>query len=103
MPNQDIFTALSDPTRRHIFESLKERPLTVVEITSGQTVSRPAVSQHLKVLQIAGLVSVKPQGTRRYYQIKREGLNRLRRYLDSFWSDALSAYSAEIERQLNNK
>src|SRR5258707_7680926 len=99
----EIFTALADPTRRHIFEALRGEPKTVGELALGNPVSRPAVSQHLKVLQSAGLVSVEPQGNRRMYSIRREGLMELRRYLDGFWNDALSAYSAEIERRVNAK
>ncbi len=75
-------------------------PKTVGELAAGQPVSRPAVSQHLKVLEAAKLVSVQPEGNRRLYQIKREGLTELRRYLDGFWSDALFAFGAEIARQM---
>ncbi len=100
MAYQDIFTALADPTRRHIFETLRTEPKTVGELAKTQPVSRPAVSQHLKVLQQANLVSVEAIGNRRMYSIKREGLRELKTYLDSFWSDALSAYQAEIERQM---
>jgi len=103
MAYADIFTALADPTRRQIFEDLREKPKSVVELAALQTVSRPAVSQHLKVLESAGLVTVKPKGNRRLYLVKRDGLNDLREYLDSFWSDALSAYSAEIARRIKNK
>ena len=103
MTYAEVFIALADPTRRNIFEALRERPKTVGELAEGQPVSRPAVSQHLKVLESAGLVSVEPQGNRRLYLIKREGLNELRQYLDSFWSDALSAYSAEIARRMKTK
>jgi DNA-binding transcriptional ArsR family regulator len=95
-----VFTALADPTRRHIFEALRDRPKTVGELAKRQPVSRPAVSQHLKVLQAAGLVSVEPQGNRRLYLIKRQGLEALRQYLDRFWSDALSAYGEEVARRL---
>lgn len=100
MTYENVFTALADPTRRHIFEALREEPKTVQQIADVQPVSRPAVSQHLKVLADAKLVSVEPQGNRRLYSIRREGLTALRDYLDSFWSDALSAYSAEIERRM---
>ena len=103
MAYAEVFIALADPTRRNIFEALRERPKTVGELAEGQPVSRPAVSQHLKVLESAGLVSVEPQGNRRLYLIKREGLNELRQYLDGFWSDALSAYSAEIARRMKTK
>ena len=103
MANQAVFTALADPTRRNIFESLRDGPKTVAELSSKQPVSRPAVSQHLKVLQGAGLVKVEPRGTRRYYFVHREGLDELRTYLDSFWTDVLSAYSAEINRKYGEK
>ncbi len=99
MAYTEVFTALADPTRRHIFEALREKPKTVGELAKSQPVSRPAVSQHLKVLESARLVSVEPQGNRRLYLIKRDGLDDLRKYLDSFWSDALSAYGAEIARR----
>jgi len=102
MAYAEVFTALADPTRRHIFEALRGQPKTVGELAEGQPVSRPAVSQHLKVLQSAGLVSVEPQGNRHLYSIKRDGLDELRQYLESFWSDALSAYGAEIARHLKN-
>jgi DNA-binding transcriptional ArsR family regulator len=95
-----VFTALADPTRRHIFEALRDRPRTVGELAKRQPVSRPAVSQHLKVLQAAGLVSVEAQGNRRLYLVKREGLEALRQYLDRFWSDALSSYGKEVARRL---
>lgn len=103
MTYEKLFHALADTTRRHIFEALREEPLTVSAISADQPVSRPAVSQHLKVLQEAGLVDVRPEGTRRYYFIKRDGLTELRRYLDSFWSDTLSAYGNEIERRIKRK
>ncbi|MDH3738356.1 MAG: metalloregulator ArsR/SmtB family transcription factor [Alphaproteobacteria bacterium] len=96
MTYTEVFTALADPTRRHIFEALREQPKTVGELAAGQPVSRPAVSQHLRVLESARLVSVEPQGNRRLYAIRREGLEELRAYLESFWSDVLSAYGAEI-------
>jgi DNA-binding transcriptional ArsR family regulator len=75
----------------------------VGELAKDQPVSRPAVSQHLKVLESARLVSVEPQGNRRLYSIQRDGLDVLRQYLDSFWSDALTAYGAEIARRVDNK
>ncbi len=100
MAYAEVFTALADPTRRHIFESLRERAKTVGELAAAQPVSRPAVSQHLKVLQSARLVSVEPQGNRRLYSVKSDGLDDLRQYLESFWSDVLSAYGAEIARRM---
>lgn len=102
MAYQEVFTALADPTRRHIFEALRDQPMTVGELADAQPVSRPAVSQHLRVLESARLVSVEPRGNRRLYAIKRDGLEELRRYLDSFWSDTLSAYGAEIARRTKN-
>ena len=102
MPYAEVFTALADPTRRSIFEALREQPMSVGEIAAGQPVSRPAVSQHLRVLESAELVSVRPSGNRRMYLIRREGLESLRNYLDSFWSDALSAYGAEIARRMED-
>ncbi len=98
-----ILTALADPTRRHIFEALREQPRSVSHLSREQTVSRPAVSQHLKVLETSGLVTVQAQGTRRYYAVKQTGLQALRDYLDTFWSDALTAYSLEIHRQMGEK
>ncbi len=100
MTYQNVFTALADPTRRHIFESLGDEPKSVAQLASGQTVSRPAVSQHLKVLETARLVSVQPEGNRRMYSINRAGLKDLRDYIDHFWSDTLSAYSEEIEKRV---
>ena len=102
MAYAEVFSALADPTRRHIFEALREQPRTVGELAAGQPVSRPAVSQHLKVLESARLVSIEPQGNRRLYSIKRDGLDDLRQYLESFWSDVLSAYGAEISRHMKN-
>ncbi|MGV7222125.1 MAG: ArsR/SmtB family transcription factor [Nitrospinales bacterium] len=103
MTYTNVFKALADPTRRHIFEALRQRPKTVSELAKDQPVSRPAVSQHLKALVSANLVSVEPQGNRRIYSIKHEGLNELRLYLESFWSDALSAYGAEIAQRTKPK
>ncbi len=103
MAYEAVFSALADPTRRHIFEALREQPKSVGELAKDQPVSRPAVSQHLRVLAAAKLVSVEPQGNRRLYLIKRDGLDDLRQYLESFWSDALSAYGAEIARRMKKK
>ncbi len=102
MAYAEVLTALADPTRRHIFEALLEQPKTVGELAAGLPVSRPAVSQHLKVLESARLVNVEPLGNRRLYSIKRDGLDDLRQYLESFWSDALTAYGAEITRRMEN-
>lgn len=92
MAYAQALAALADPTRRHIFEALRERPKTVGELATGEPVSRPAVSQHLKVLESARLVTVQPRGNRRLYLIRRDGLEELREYLEGFWSDVLSAY-----------
>ncbi len=103
MAYAEVFTALADPTRRHIFEALREAPQTVGQLAEAQPVSRPAVSQHLRVLESAHLVNVQPSGNRRIYSIRREGLEDLRSYLDTFWSDVLSAYSAEIGRRVADR
>ncbi|MCF2872073.1 metalloregulator ArsR/SmtB family transcription factor [Octadecabacter sp. G9-8] len=95
-------TALADPTRRHIFEALWDQPSTVTDLAKGQTVSRPAVSQHLKVLQAAQLVQVTPNGSHRIYSVRPDGLDPLRGYLDQFWGDALNAYGAEVRRRTSN-
>ena len=92
-----ILDALADPTRRRVFESLRWRAMSVRELADLQPVSRPAVSQHLKVLETAGLVNVQAQGKRRLYSVRREGLAELRAYLDGFWSDVLGAFAVEIE------
>ena len=99
MTYAEVLTALADPTRRHIFEQLREQPKTVGQLAAAQTVSRPAVSQHLRVLESANLVSVEPQGNRRVYSANREGLDELKNYLESFWSDVLAAYGEEVVRQ----
>ena len=101
MAYEEIFSALADPTRRHIFEALRDHPKSVSELASGQPVSRPAVSQHLKALEMADLVVAERQGNKRIYSIKRESLNQLRHYLDSFWSDVLTAYGDEITLRMN--
>jgi DNA-binding transcriptional ArsR family regulator len=90
--------ALGDPTRRAIFERLRFGPKPVVELARGLPVSRPAVSQHLKVLKEAGLVTDRPEGTRRVYQIDPQGLGQIRAWLDRFWDAALDAFKAEVER-----
>ena len=94
----DAFAALGDSTRRAIFESLAERPRAVGEIARELPVSRPAVSQHLKVLKGAGLVVDRPAGTRRIYAVDPDGVGALRAYLDQFWSRTLTAYKAVVEQ-----
>lgn len=87
------FTALADPTRRAIFERLADRPRAVGELADELPVSRPAVSQHLKVLTDAGLVNARAQGTRRIYELDPQGLAGLRDYLDGFWNRSLAAFT----------
>ena len=94
----DGWTALGDPTRRAIFERLAEHPRAVGELASELPVSRPAVSQHLKVLKGAGLVVDRPAGNRRIYQLEPDGLGALRAELDRFWTNALAAYKAIAEQ-----
>jgi len=89
---------LGDPTRRAIFENLAARPQAVGELARDVPVSRPAVSQHLKVLKDAGLVVDRAAGTRRIYQVDPAGLEALRDYLDLFWSRTLAAYKEAVER-----
>ena len=94
----DRWTALGDPTRREIFERLADRPQAVGELAGGLPVSRPAVSQHLKVLKEAGLVVDRPAGNRRIYQLNPDGVDALRAQLDRFWTKTLAAYKAAAER-----
>jgi DNA-binding transcriptional ArsR family regulator len=97
----NALSALADPTRRRVFERLKGGPHAVTDIARGLPVSRPAVSQHLKVLKEPGLVADRPEGTRRVYYIDPQGLGALRKWLDQFWDDALAAFQAEAERSAN--
>src|SRR5262252_3332192 len=89
---------LADPTRRQVFERLRNGPRPVNLLAAGLPVSRPAVSQHLKVLKDAGLVEERSEGARRIYSVRREGLVELRDWLDSFWGDALEAFKEEAEK-----
>ena len=91
--------ALGDPTRRAIFEHLAARPRAVGELARELPVSRPAVSQHLKVLKQAGLVIDQPAGARRIYQLDPGGVDALRAYLDHFWNQALAAYKTAVEQR----
>jgi DNA-binding transcriptional ArsR family regulator len=92
--------ALGDPTRRAIFERLAARPRAVGELAGELPVSRPAVSQHLKVLKDARLVVDQRAGTRRVYHVDPEGLRLLRGYLDHFWEQALAAYKTVVEQDM---
>src|SRR3569623_2190451 len=99
MTNAKAFAALADPTRREVFERLARGPLAVGDLAQGLPVSRPAVSQHLKVLKEAGLVTDRPEGARRIYQIDPHGLGQLRAWLDQYWDTALDAITAAVERE----
>ncbi len=93
-----LFVALSDPTRRKLFERLAMRAMPVGELAKGIPVTRPAVSQHLKVLREAGLVAVEQDGTRRIYSLDPKGVELTRSYLDRMWNRALLGFKAAAER-----
>jgi DNA-binding transcriptional ArsR family regulator len=94
----DPWTALGDPTRRAIFELLADRPRAVVELAGELPISRPAVSQHLRVLKEAGLVIDRPVGTRRIYRVDPDGLAALRADLERFWGRTLATYKTAVEQ-----
>jgi DNA-binding transcriptional ArsR family regulator len=96
--NQSALTALGDPTRRAILETLAAGPLAVGEIARRVPVTRPAVSQHLKVLREAGLVTERAAGTRRLYRLDPRGLAEIRAWLDQFWDHALAAFKDAAEQ-----
>ncbi len=98
-----VLTALADPTRRLIVERLAAGPRSVGEIAAGMSVSRPAVSQHLKVLKEAWVVTDHAEGTRRVYQIDPAGLGVMRQWLDRFWDAALESFRAEAEAHPGDK
>ena len=95
----NAFAALAEPMRVAIVEKLAERPMAVGELAAGLPVSRPAVSQHLKVLKDAALVCDRAEGTRRIYSLDPAGLGPLRQWLDRFWDQALAAYAQAAERE----
>jgi DNA-binding transcriptional ArsR family regulator len=97
------FDALGDPTRRSILERLADGPRSVGELARDLPVSRPAVSQHLRVLRLAGLVTDEAQGTRRIYRIDPRGIAALRDQLDRFWDQALAAFKAAAEEKEGNR
>ena len=99
MTNALAFAALAEPMRQTIVERLSERPMAVGELAALMPVSRPAVSQHLKVLKEAKLVRDRPDGTRRIYAIDPAGLGQIRAWLDRFWDKALAAYAEAAERE----
>jgi DNA-binding transcriptional ArsR family regulator len=95
-----IFDALGDRTRRRIMKRLEVGPLPVVDIAKDMPVARPAISQHLKILKEAGLVVDRPVGNRRLYALDPEGLAELRRFVETFWTDALTRFAKYAERGL---
>lgn len=97
MTYSSTLRALADPTRRAILERLRKRPLPVGRLAARLPISRPAVSQHLKVLKDAGLVREQRKGTRRFYGVEPKGLAELRTYLERFWGDVLDAFKAEVD------
>jgi DNA-binding transcriptional ArsR family regulator len=103
MAYDTVMNALGDPTRRAVYERLRTGPRSVCEIAAGLPVSRPAVSQHLRVLKEAGLVHERRQGTRRIYELSPRGLTELRGYFEQFWSQALDAYKTAAERKEGDK
>ena len=103
MTYEYALNALSDPTRRAIVERLREAPQPVGRLADGFAISRPAISQHLKVLSDAGLVVVDVRGTRRIYRLAPQGFDDLRTYLDTLWDDALQAYATEARRRAKGK
>ena len=95
--------ALGDPTRRAVLEELREGPRAVGEIAARLPVSRPAVSQHLRVLKEAGLVTERQNGTRRLYRVDPDGLAELREYLEGFWEEALASFKTAAEKEERRK
>jgi DNA-binding transcriptional ArsR family regulator len=95
--------ALGDPTRRAVLEELRDGPRAVGEIAAALPVSRPAVSQHLRVLKEAGLVIERQNGTRHLYRVDPDGLAELREYLEAFWEEALASFKAAAEKEEGRK
>jgi len=98
-----ILTALADPTRRAILEDLRACPLPVARLAENRPVSRPAVSQHLKVLESAGLVQATAKGTSRLYRVTPDGLGPLKTYLEDVWGDILNSFANEIKNQMETE
>jgi DNA-binding transcriptional ArsR family regulator len=103
MTYESALTALADPTRRRVLEHLRSGPQSVGALAQRMPVSRPAVSQHLKVLKEAGLVADRAEGARRVYFIDPKGLGQLRQWLDEFWDETLTAFQAEVDRDVKRK
>ena len=97
MTYQESFHALADPTRRAVIEMIARKPRPVAELAHELPVSRPAVSQHLKVLSDAGLIAAQQVGTRRIYALRPEGVVEMRAYLDSLWGDVMGSFAASFE------
>jgi DNA-binding transcriptional ArsR family regulator len=103
MAYEEAIQALGDPTRRTVFERLRGGPRSVGDLARGLPVSRPAVSQHLRVLKQAGLVRERREGTRNYYSVNGDGLADLREYFEGFWDEALTAFKAAAESEGGNE
>ncbi len=103
MANLDPMSTLADPSRKKIFELLKRGPMHVALIAQQLPISRPAVSQHLKILKEAGLVLEAREGNRHDYSIDPKGLAAIQRWLDQFWGDALSAFKVEVDTSAASK
>ena len=99
MAYAEAIAALADPTRRSVFETLRAGPRSVGDLAAGLPVSRPAVSQHLRVLKDAGLVRERREGTRNFYSVDGDGLAVLREYFEGFWDEALAAFKAAAESE----
>jgi DNA-binding transcriptional ArsR family regulator len=99
MAYAEALAALADPTRRSVFETLRAGPRSVGDLARGLPVSRPAVSQHLRVLKDAGLVRERRQGTRNFYSVDGDGLADVRAYFEGFWDEALTAFKAAAEEE----
>jgi DNA-binding transcriptional ArsR family regulator len=100
---EQVLDALGDQTRRKVLRRLRGGPRSVGEIADGMDVSRPAVSQHLRVLKAARLVTAHAEGTRRLYAVDPRGIQALRGWLDGFWDDALAAFKAAAEREASKE
>jgi DNA-binding transcriptional ArsR family regulator len=99
MAYAEALAALADPTRRSVFETLRAGPRSVGDLARGLPVSRPAVSQHLRVLKDAGLVRERREGTRNYYSVDGDGLTDVREYFETFWDEALAAFKSAAEQE----
>ena len=103
MAYASVLQALGDPTRRAVLEELRQGPRAVGEIAARLPVSRPAVSQHLRVLKEAGLVTERQNGARHLYRVDPDGLAELRAYLEGFWEEALASFKAAAEKEERRK